>query len=160
MEKLTHLDESGHARMVDITSKGNTNRVAVAKGIVRMKPSTLQLLLQGDITKGDVLGVARVAGIMGAKQTPSLIPLCHPLLLGDVNVDFKVLKSENSIEITATVSCTGQTGVEMEAMTTVAVSALTIYDMCKAVDRTIKLDNIRLLKKSGGKSGSIVLEEA
>ncbi|MDP2719000.1 MAG: cyclic pyranopterin monophosphate synthase MoaC [Dehalococcoidia bacterium] len=160
MEKLTHLDESGHARMVDITSKGNTNRVAVAKGIVRMKPSTIRLLLQGDITKGDVLGVARVAGIMGAKQTPSLIPLCHPLLLGDVNVDFKVLKSENSIEITATVSCTGQTGVEMEAMTTVAVSALTIYDMCKAVDRTIKLDNIRLLKKSGGKSGSIVLEEA
>ncbi|MFC1930553.1 cyclic pyranopterin monophosphate synthase MoaC [Chloroflexota bacterium] len=159
MENLTHLDELGHARMVDITTKGSTERIAAASGTVRMKPSTLDLLLKGDITKGDVLGVARVAGIMGAKQTPYLIPLCHPLLLSDINLEFKVRKAENSIEITATVRCTGQTGVEMEAMTAVAISALTIYDMCKAVDRTIKLDNIRLLKKSGGKSGSIVLEE-
>jgi cyclic pyranopterin phosphate synthase len=145
--------------MVDVTQKPTTAREAVAKGIVRMKPATLKLLQQGSIAKGDVLTVAQLAGIMGAKQTPSLIPLCHPLLLSDVKVEFKTEVAQSCIEITATVRCAGQTGVEMEALTAVVVAGLTIYDMCKAVDRTISLDNIRLIKKSGGKSGTIILEE-
>ena len=158
-EKLTHLDKTGQARMVDVTKKAATAREAVARGTVRMKPSTLQLLKQGSVAKGDVLGAARLAGIMAAKQTPSLIPLCHPLLLSDVKVQLRVNERQSCMEITATVRCTGQTGVEMEALTAVAVSALTVYDMCKAVERGITLDNIRLVKKSGGKSGTIVLEE-
>lgn len=159
MEKFTHVDEAGRAKMVDVTEKKSTEREAVAKGLVRMKPSTIQILLQGGVAKGDVLSVAQLAGIMAAKQTPSLIPLCHPLLLSDVKVQLQVNEPQSCVEITATVRCTGQTGVEMEALTAVAVSALTVYDMCKAVDRSISLDNIRLVKKSGGKSGTIALEE-
>ncbi|MBI4332051.1 MAG: cyclic pyranopterin monophosphate synthase MoaC [Chloroflexi bacterium] len=158
MAKLTHLDEAGRARMVDVTEKKVTEREAVARGVVRMKPATLRLIQEDGIAKGDVLGVARLAGVMAAKQTPHLIPLCHPLLITEVKVDFRVLPEESSIEITGGVRCAGQTGVEMEALTAVAVSALTIYDMCKAVDRGMTLDNIRLLRKSGGKSGTIVLE--
>lgn len=158
-EKLTHIDKAGRAKMVDVSKKKTTTREAIARGVVRMKPSTLQLLRQGGVVKGDVLSVAQLAGIMAAKHTPSLIPLCHPLLLSDVKVQLQVNEPQSCVEITATVRCAGQTGVEMEALTAVAVSALTVYDMCKAVDRSITLDNIRLVKKSGGKSGTIILEE-
>lgn len=145
-------------RMVDITEKQDTERVAVAKGLVLMKPETLALIEQGKMTKGDVLSVAQTAGIMAAKKTPELIPLCHPLLLTDITVEFELNKEKSVVEITATVKTTGKTGVEMEALTAVAVSALTIYDMCKPVERGIKIQDIRLLRKSGGKSGTIVLE--
>ncbi len=158
MAGLTHLDEAGHARMVDVSEKKTTFREAVARGTVRMQPTTLKLIQEGGVAKGDVLGVARLAGIMAAKQTPQLIPLCHPLLITDVKVDFEVVELRSSINIVATVRCAGQTGVEMEALTAVSVTALTIYDMCKAVDRGMTLDNIRLVRKSGGKSGEIVLE--
>lgn len=156
--RLTHLDESGRPRMVDVTPKADTQREAVARGLVRMKPETLELIKQGQIAKGDVLTVAQLAGIMSAKQTPHLIPLCHPLLIGEVKVEFKLYEPDSSIEITSTVKSTGKTGVEMEALTATAVAALTIYDMCKAVDRGMKIENIRLVRKSGGKSGTIVLE--
>ena len=145
-------------RMVDITEKQDTERVAVAKGLVLMKPETLALIEQGKMTKGDVLSVAQTAGIMAAKKTPELIPLCHPLLLTDITVEFELNKEKSGVEITATVKTTGKTGVEMEALTAVAVAALTIYDMCKPVERGIKIQDIRLLRKSGGKSGEIVLE--
>jgi cyclic pyranopterin monophosphate synthase len=159
MDKLTHLDESGRPRMVDVTAKPDTQRVAVTKGAVHMKAQTLELIRKGQIAKGDVLTVAQIAGIMAAKQTPGLIPLCHPLLLGEIKVEFAIDESDNAVLITSTVKNTGQTGVEMEAMTATAVAALTIYDMCKAVDRGIRIDNIRLIKKSGGKSGLIELEK-
>ncbi len=158
MEQLSHLDETGRPRMVDITAKADTQREAVTKGTVRMKAETLDLIRKGMIAKGDVLTVAQIAGILAAKQTPNLIPLCHPLLLSEVKVEFEIDTSQNAIFITSTVRNTGKTGVEMEAMTATAVAALTIYDMCKAVDRGIRLDNIRLVKKSGGKSGLIELE--
>jgi cyclic pyranopterin monophosphate synthase len=158
MDKLTHIDEAGRPKMVDVTAKADTQREAVTKGIVRMKPETLELIKKGQIAKGDVLTVAQIAGIMAAKQTPNLIPLCHPLLLGEIKVEFEIDEPENSILITSTVKNTGKTGVEMEAMTATAVAALTIYDMCKAVDRGIQIDNVRLIKKSGGKSGTIELE--
>jgi cyclic pyranopterin phosphate synthase len=145
-------------RMVDITAKADTERVAVAKGMVVMKPETLALIQQGEMAKGDVLSVAQTAGIMAAKRTAELIPLCHPLLLTDVTVEFELNKQKSAVEITATVKTTGKTGVEMEALTAVAVSALTIYDMCKPVERGIKIQDIRLVRKSGGKSGTIVLE--
>ena len=157
-KKLSHLDESGRPKMVDVTAKASTDRVAVAKGNVRMQPATFTLIKSGGTTKGDVLSVAKLAGIMAAKKTPDLIPLCHPLLISGVDVDFALDQAGSLIEITATVQSTGQTGVEMEALTAVAVAALTVYDMCKAVDRAIKIDNIRLVKKSGGKSGTITLE--
>ena len=144
--------------MVDITDKPDTNREAVAKGVVRMKASTFQLLKEGNMAKGDVLAVAQLAGIMAAKQTPDLIPLCHPILIGDVKVEFGLDEKSSTVEITATVQSTGKTGVEMEALTATAVTALTIYDMCKAVDRGMKIENIRLVRKSGGKSGTIKLE--
>jgi cyclic pyranopterin monophosphate synthase len=158
MEKLTHLDESGRPRMVDVSAKADTHREAITRGTVRMKPETLELIKKGQIAKGDVLTVAQIAGIMAAKQTPSLIPLCHPLLLGEIKVEFEIDEPEHAIRITSTVRNVGQTGVEMEAMTATAVAALTIYDMCKAVDRGMRIDNVRLVKKSGGKSGTIVLE--
>ncbi len=158
MEKLSHVDEHGRAKMVDVTEKKTTDREATAKGVVKMQPSTLKLIQEGGLAKGDVLGVARLAGIMAAKQTPHLIPLCHPLLITDVKIEFKVFEAQSSIELTATVRCAGQTGVEMEALTAASVAALTIYDMCKAVDRGMTLDNIRVIRKSGGKSGTIVLE--
>ena len=144
--------------MVDITAKPDTERIAQAKGLVAMKPSTLQLISEGGISKGDVLAVAKVAGIMAAKNTPHLIPMCHPLLITDVAIDFRLDQRNSTIEITATTKTTGKTGVEMEALTAAAGSALTIYDMCKAVDRGMRIQEIRLVRKSGGKSGLIELE--
>ena len=158
MEELTHMDASGRPRMVDVTAKPDTQREAVAKGLVRMKPATLDLIKEGRLTKGDVLEVAQLAGIMAAKETPRLIPLCHPVLIGDSRVEFNLDEAENTVEITATVKSSGKTGVEMEALTAVAVTALTIYDMCKAVDRGMRIEDIRLVSKSGGKSGTIKLE--
>ena len=158
MKKLTHMDESGRPRMVDVTEKPDTHRQAVARGLVRMQPATLELIKKGQMAKGDVLSVAQLAGIMAAKRTPDLIPLCHPLLIGDVGIEFNIDEKESTVEITATVESTGKTGVEMEALTATAVAALTIYDMCKAVDRGMKIENIRLIRKSGGKSGTITLE--
>lgn len=158
MKKLTHMDESGRPKMVDITKKPDTHRQAVARGLVRMQPTTLELLKKGQVAKGDVLSVAQLAGIMAAKQTPHLIPLCHPLLIDDVRVEFNIDEKESTVEITATVESTGKTGVEMESLTATAVAALTIYDMCKAVDRGMRIENIRLVRKSGGKSGTITLE--
>ncbi|MFA5317693.1 MAG: cyclic pyranopterin monophosphate synthase MoaC [Dehalococcoidales bacterium] len=157
-EKLSHLDDQGRPRMVDISDKNDTEREAVAGGLVRMKASTLQLIQKGDFAKGDVLAVAQLAGIMAAKKTSNLIPLCHPLLLGNVQVELVPRPEENAVSITARVKSLGKTGVEMEALTAVAVSALTIYDMCKAVDRGMRIEAVRLLKKSGGKSGTIELE--
>lgn len=158
MGGLTHIDEMGRPRMVDITGKADTRREAVAKGLVRMKSSTFDLLKKGEMAKGDVLAVAQLAGIMAAKQTPNLIPLTHPLLIGDIDVGFNLDEANSTVEITVTVKSEGKTGVEMEALTATAIAALTIYDMCKAVDRGMRIENIRLAKKSGGKSGTITLE--
>jgi cyclic pyranopterin phosphate synthase len=149
-QQLSHLDEQGRARMVDISAKPDTRRVAVAEGAVRMQPHTLQLVRSAAIAKGDVLTVARVAGILAAKQTAGLIPLCHPLLLTDVAVELEVL--EDRIAVRAAVSTVGKTGAEMEALTAVSVAALTVYDMCKAVDREMILEGIRVTRKEGGKS--------
>jgi cyclic pyranopterin phosphate synthase len=157
-KKLSHMDEAGRPKMVDVTGKAATDRVAVAKGLVRMQPETFRLIKSGSTAKGDVLAVAQLAGIMAAKRTPDLIPLCHPLLLGNVSIDFTPDEASSTIEITATVASNGSTGVEMEALTATAVTALTIYDMCKAVDRGMRIENIRLVRKSGGKSGTIELE--
>ena len=156
---LTHVDDEGHVHMVDVRGKPDTERVATAKGEVRMKPETLRLIADQGLPKGDVLTTAQVAGIMGAKKTPELIPLCHPLLLTKVDVGFEIDSVESRIEITATVRTRGKTGVEMEALTAVSVAALTIYDMAKAVEKTMHLTNIRLVHKSGGQSGDVVLEE-
>ena len=158
MEELTHLDASGRAKMVDVSGKPDTQREAVAKGRLRMKPSTLDLINKGGVAKGDVLAAAQLAGIMAAKQTPQMIPLCHPVLIGDIKVDFNLDEENGAVEITAMVKSLGKTGVEMEALTAVAVAALTIYDMCKAADRGIQIENIRLVRKSGGKSEVITLE--
>ena len=158
MGELTHIDDAGNAKMVDVTGKDDSRREATAAGRVKMKPSTFKLIKKGEIAKGDVLAAARLAGIMAAKKTPQLIPLCHPILLGDVRVEFHLDEAGSAVEITATVRSTGKTGVEMEALTAVAVAALTIYDMCKAVERGIRIEGIRLIKKSGGKSGTIALE--
>jgi cyclic pyranopterin phosphate synthase len=156
--KLTHVDASGRPRMVDIGAKADTDRVAIAKGLVRMQSATFKLVQSGGIAKGDVLTTAQLAGITAAKKTPDLIPLCHPILISNVSIEFTPDKANSTIGITAKVESTGKTGVEMEALTAVAVTALTIYDMCKAVDRGMKIENIRLVKKSGGKSGTIELE--
>ena len=158
MEELTHIDALGRPKMVDVTGKPDTQREAVAKGVVRMQASTLDLIKKGGMAKGDVLAVAQLAGIMATKETPHLIPLCHPVLIGDSKVEFSLDEASSAVEITATVKSIGKTGVEMEALTAVAVSALTIYDMCKAVDRGMRIENIRLVRKSGGKSGTISLE--
>ena len=154
MTGFTHFDEQGKARMVDVSDKAATERVATARGRVRLQPETLALIEQGQVAKGDVLSVARLAGIMGAKRTPDLIPLCHPLALSAVSVDLTLDRAGPAIEITATCRLVGRTGVEMEALTAVAVAALTVYDMCKSVDRGMVLTDIRLVHKSGGKSGS------
>jgi cyclic pyranopterin monophosphate synthase len=154
MSRLTHLDEAGRARMVDVSGKDETERVAVAGGTVRMKATTLDLIVAGGIAKGDVLAAARIAGIMAAKRTPDLIPLCHPLALSSVEVELSCDRDRSLVEITATCRITGRTGVEMEALTAVSVAALTIYDMCKAVDRGMLVGDIKLLRKSGGKSGT------
>ena len=155
---MTHVDEEGRVRMVDVGGKADTERVAVAQGEVAMRPETLRLIVEQGVPKGDVLAVAQVAGVMAAKRTPDLIPLCHPLLLTKVDVEFRVNEEASRIEITATVRCRGKTGVEMEALTAVSVAALTIYDMAKAVEKTMRIGNIRLVRKSGGKSGDWRLE--
>jgi cyclic pyranopterin monophosphate synthase len=151
--KLSHIDDAGRARMVDVTAKDETVRVAVAKGRVVMQPETLRLLLRGEIAKGNVLTTAQVAGVMAAKKTSELIPMCHPLLLTGIDVELEPDEAANAVEITATVRTTGKTGVEMEALTAVSVAGLTVYDMCKAVDKGMQVDDIRLVSKTGGKSG-------
>lgn len=158
-DSLTHLDEEGRARMVDVGGKEITSREAVARGAVCLQPETLRLIREGLMKKGDVLTVAQLAGIMGAKKTAELIPLCHPLPLDKVNVELELDEAGGRINITATAATTARTGVEMEALTAVSVAALTLYDMCKAVDRTIRIDNLRLARKSGGRSGDWQLEE-
>ncbi len=156
--KLTHVDDEGRVEMVDVGGKPDTVRVAVARGEVRMQPETLRLIAAGNAPKGDVLTTAQLAGIMGAKRTHELIPLCHPLPLTKVDVTFEIDEARARIEITATARCTGKTGVEMEALTAVSVAALTIYDMAKAVEKTMRIGEIRLVQKRGGKSGELVLE--
>ncbi len=153
MAGFTHFDETGAAAMVDVSTKDVTSRTATARGRIVMQGTTLSMILEKGHKKGDVLGVARLAGIMGAKRTSDLIPLCHPLGLSKVSVDFHPIEAENAIEIEATAKVTGQTGVEMEALTAVSVSALTIYDMCKAVDKGMRIEAIRLTHKDGGVSG-------
>jgi len=153
MKKLSHIDKDGKASMVDVTGKTATHREAVAKGAICMKKETLKLITDNRISKGNVFETARLAGIMAAKKTYSLIPLCHQLNLTNVSVDFKADKRRNKVDIEAKAICIGQTGVEMEALTAVSVAALTIYDMCKAVDKAMIISDIMLLKKSGGKSG-------
>ncbi len=157
-EKLSHIDEKGKPRMVDVSEKADTLREAVARGEVHMKAETLALIKGGEIAKGDVLTVAQLAGIMAAKQTPHIIPICHPLLLNEIKVELEIDEKRNAVLITSTVKNTGKTGVEMEALTAVSVAALTVYDMCKAVDRAMRIESVRLIKKSGGKSGTIILE--
>ena len=153
MSDLTHFDADGHAVMVDVSAKSETERVAIARGLVIVAPTTLTRIREGTVAKGDVLSVARLAGIMGAKRTPDLIPLCHPLALTSVQVDLGLDEANNAVTVQATCRTTGRTGVEMEAMTAVSVAALTIYDMVKAMDRSVALTDIRLIHKSGGKSG-------
>jgi cyclic pyranopterin phosphate synthase len=150
---LSHLDEQGRARMVDVGAKAETARVATARGRVRMQPETLALVLRGGVAKGDVIAVARLAGIMAAKRTGELIPLCHPLPITSVNVDVTPDEAASALDIEATARIVGKTGVEMEALTAVSVAALTIYDMCKAVDRGMTIEAVRLVHKAGGKSG-------
>ena len=151
MSELTHLDDKGKAHMVDVGDKDETRRRAVASARVRTRPDVIQLVADGAVPKGDVLAVARVAGIMAAKRTPELIPLCHPLSVNSVSVDLTL--EHDAVGITATVSCSGRTGVEMEALTAASVAALTVYDMCKAVDRAMVIEHVQLEQKSGGKSG-------
>lgn len=153
MSGLTHFDAQGRARMVDVSGKPETERVATARGAARMSPETLALVRAGTAKKGDVLGVARIAGLMAAKRTAELIPLCHPLPLARAAIDFELDDESSSVMISATVKTTGRTGVEMEALTAVSVAALTIYDMLKAVDRGMSIENIRLVMKEGGRSG-------
>jgi cyclic pyranopterin phosphate synthase len=156
--EFTHINEEGRARMVDVSSKAETLREAVASARIYMKKETLERISEGNIKKGDVLAVAQVAGIMGAKSTSQIIPMCHPIMLSGCDISFKYDIEKNSIDITAVVKNTGQTGVEMEALTAVSTAALTIYDMCKAVDKEMIISDIMLLKKSGGKSGDFERE--
>ena len=158
MSQLTHFDSAGQAHMVDVGEKSETRRVARAAGTIHMLPATLHTILQGDAKKGDVLGIARIAAIQGAKRTSELIPLCHPLGLSRVAVDFEILQPD-AIHASVTAETIGRTGVEMEALTAVSVALLTIYDMCKAVDRGMRLGDIRLLEKTGGKSGHWLAEK-
>lgn len=158
-KKFSHFDASGNAWMVDVGSKDETVREAIAAGTVRMKPETYRMVKDGTAAKGDAIGVARIAGIMAAKKVDSLIPLCHPLSINSITIDFQFQGDGCSIGLEAKVGCTGKTGVEMEALTAVSVAALTLYDMCKAVDKSIEISDIRLLRKSGGKSGSYIREQ-
>jgi cyclic pyranopterin monophosphate synthase len=153
MTDLTHLDETGRARMVDVSAKGDTVRIATARGRVLMRRETLELIRTGGVTKGDVLAIAQVAGVMGAKRTSDLIPLCHPLPVTGVDLRFELDEAASAVEITAIARIVGKTGVEMEALTAVSTAALTVYDMCKAVDKDMVIDGIRLVHKIGGKSG-------
>jgi len=153
MTKLTHFDESGRARMVDVSAKDVTTRIAIASGEIHMQPQTLEHIQQGKLKKGDVLAVADVAAVMGAKKTPDLIPMCHPLMLSGIDVSFTELAENCGLKVAVSVKCNGKTGVEMEALTAVSTALLTIYDMCKAVDKGMVLTNICLEEKCGGKSG-------
>jgi cyclic pyranopterin phosphate synthase len=155
---LTHFDATGQAHMVDIGDKASSRRVALARGRIVMQPSTLALVEQGTAKKGDVLGIARIAAIQASKRTSELIPLCHPIALTRVQVDFEIDQAACAVQCTARVECTGQTGVEMEALTAVQVGLLTIYDMCKAVDRGMRIEGLRVVAKSGGKSGDFTQE--
>ena len=156
--RLSHIDEDGHARMVDVSAKPTTERLAIAKGEVHMALKTLELIKQGELKKGDVLGVAQLAGVMAAKRTADLIPLCHPLPLNQVLVEVEAKPSLPGIEICATVRTSAKTGVEMEALTAVSVAALSVYDMAKSVEKTMRIDNIRLVQKRGGQSGDVNFE--
>lgn len=151
--ELTHINEEGRAKMVDVSEKADTAREAVAVGYISMKRETLERIKEGTISKGDVLAVAQVGGIMGAKSTPQIVPMCHPIMISGCNINFKMNFENNRIEITATTKTVGKTGIEMEALTAVSTAALTIYDMCKAIDREMVINNIMLVRKSGGKSG-------
>lgn len=155
--ELTHFNESGRAHMVEVTDKDNTKRTAIARGVIRMKKDTVEIVRRGLIKKGDVLSVAQVGGIMGAKRTSELIPMCHNIFLSGADIRFNVL--DEAIEIEAEVKTVGKTGVEMEALTAVSVAALTIYDMCKAVEKDMVISDVRLVKKTGGKSGDYIREE-
>lgn len=157
-DQLSHVDESGRVRMVDVAGKAATLREAVARGRVMMQPQTLRLIAAGEITKGNVLTTAQIAGIMAAKRTHELIPMCHPLLLTKIDVQLTLDEVNAAVEIEATARTVGTTGVEMEALTAVTAAGLTVYDMCKAVDRGMRIDAVRLVRKSGGKSGEIILE--
>jgi len=157
-KRLSHTDRSGRARMVDVSAKKDTKREAVARGTITMRPATLALIQSGGVAKGDVIAVARLAGVMAAKRTHELIPLCHPLPLTHIDVKISPDKKAGALQIEATVRTTAKTGVEMEALTAVAVAALTVYDMCKAVDRGMRVEAVRLARKRGGKGGKIVLE--
>jgi len=155
---LTHINENGRARMVDISGKDDTERVAVAQGVIRMQPETLQTIRTGGIKKGDVLAVAQVAGIMGAKQTPFMVPMCHPVMLTSVDIEFEYVDQESAIIARAIAKTSGKTGVEMEAIMAVSTALITIYDMCKAIDRWMVIEDIKLLEKAGGKSGHVIRE--
>ena len=157
--KLTHFDNSGNARMVDVSEKNKTERVAIAVSRIIVSEETLSLIKAGKIGKGDVLGVARVAGIMASKQTSNLIPMCHPLMISSCNIDFEINDEESYIDIKSTVKIVDKTGVEMEALTAATIAALTIYDMCKAVDKRMVIEGTHLLKKTGGKSGEFNFHE-
>ncbi len=154
MEDFSHFNKNGRARMVDVSEKSDTARTAVASGRVLVNAETFKLIKSGGVKKGDVLAVAQVGGIMGAKHTSDIIPMCHPIMISGIDLDISLCEEKHSVEIIATTKCTGATGVEMEALTAVSVAALTVYDMCKAVQRDIEISDIRLLKKTGGKSGA------
>jgi cyclic pyranopterin phosphate synthase len=156
--KLSHLDETGKAKMVDVSHKGETERVAIAQGEIVMKPETLELIQGGKIKKGDVFTVAQIAGIMAAKRTSELIPLCHPLPITEIKVDIKLDRNLPGLKITSLVRAIATTGVEMEALTATAIAALTVYDMAKAVEKTMRIQNIRLVRKTGGASGDVINE--
>jgi cyclic pyranopterin phosphate synthase len=156
--KLTHIDQTGRARMVDVSGKPDTNRIAIAKGEIVMLPSTLKLIITGSVAKGDVLGTAQVAGVMAAKRTAELIPLCHPLPLNQIAIEFNIDENLPGVEIIAIAKTIGKTGVEMEALTAVSVAALTIYDMVKSAEKTMRIQNIRLVEKRGGLSGVVINE--
>ncbi|MBT3953246.1 cyclic pyranopterin monophosphate synthase MoaC [Amylibacter sp.] len=158
MSKLNHFNDQGQAHMVDVSNKETTSRVAVAKARILMNSNTLEIIKNGDAKKGDVLGIARTAGIMAAKKTADLIPLCHPLPITNVNINLRIEPSNNSVEIEATVKTNGQTGVEMEALTAANITALTIYDMVKAIDKTMKITDLRVTFKDGGKTGQFICE--
>jgi len=158
MADFTHFNNEGRAKMVDVSDKGTSLREAVAGGTVNVSAETFELIINGGVDKGDVLAVAQVAGIMAAKRTSAIIPMCHPVVITGVDISFNADENRNAIDITATVRCKGETGVEMEALTAVAASALTIYDMCKALQKDIEISNIRLLRKKGGKSGEYIHE--
>lgn len=156
MPDFSHFNDYGHAKMVDVSAKNDTVRTAIAAGRVRVNAETFELIKTGGVKKGDVLGTAQIAGIMGAKKTPDIIPMCHPIMLSGVDIEFTMNEELCSVDILATVKCTGATGVEMEALTAVTVACLTVYDMCKAVQKDMQITDIRLLRKTGGKSGDFI----